>query len=127
MKPIAFAVLIVSRALFLWFYNDHRLFVHPFTGESVSLEAFIWQIGNFVPITALLFVSIFRDRSWIVTTAALTIMSIFDYTDWILEGNNVWWRNGFVPISMNTLTGFVFLLTFMYEFMKYGKSGRCEI
>lgn len=127
MKPAIFIMVIMSRIAFLWFEGDTRLFVHPLTGSSVSYEAAIWQIGNFLPIILLSFMSIFGDKKWIVTTIAFTLLAILDYADWFLEGNNVWWRNGSFPVSMNVLTGVVFALTFMYEFMKYGNSGRCKI
>jgi|SRR6478609_338580 len=123
MKPIIFTLVIISRSIFLWFENITGVFVHPITGHSVSKVGFIWHIGNFVPVILLSFMSIFGDKSWTITSIVVTVLNIFDYADWILEGNNVWWSNGLIPVSMNTLTGFIFALTFMYEFMKYGKSG----
>src|SRR6478609_3477462 len=122
MKPVIFILVFVSRILFLWFENETGLFVYPITGESVSKVGFIWQIGNFVPIILLSFMSIFGDRNWTITTIVFTGLSVLDYADWILEGNNVWWHNGLIPVSMNTLIGFVFAVSFMYEFMRYGTS-----
>lgn len=130
MKPIIFILVIASRIVFLWFASDPDnpvIWEHPLTHKLISRESWIWQIGNFVPIILLGFMSIFGDKSWLITTVVFTGLAVLDYADWILEGNNVWWHNGIYPVSMNTLTAFVFMLTFMYEFMKYGKSGRCKI
>ena len=124
MKPVVFILVIISRIIFLWFENDTGLFVHPVTADSISKVSFIWQIGNFMPIILLSFMSIFGDRNWTITTVVFTGLSILDYADWILEGNNVWWHNGLIPVSMNTLIGFVFAVSFMYEFMRYGTSGK---
>lgn len=127
MKPIIFTLVIISQILFLWFENIQGLFVHPITGESVSKIGFIWHMGNFMPVILLSFMSIFGDRKWTITTIVFTVLSVLDYVDWILEGNNIWWHNGIIPVSMNTLTGFVFAVSFMYEFMRYGKSGRIKL
>jgi len=127
MKPIIFTLVIVSRIVFLWFENITGLFVHPLTGESVSKIGFIWQIGNFMPIILLGFMSIFGDKTWMITSITFTVLAFIDYADWILEGNNVWWHNGIIPISMNTLTGFLFAVSFMYEFMRYGESGKLKL
>lgn len=127
MKPVIFTLVIISRILFLWFENSTGLFVHPITGDSVSKVGFIWQIGNFVPIILLGFLSIFGDKSWMITSITFTVLAFLDYADWILEGNNVWWQNGIIPVSMNTLTGFVFAVSFMYEFMRYGESGKLKL
>jgi hypothetical protein len=127
MKPIIFAIVIISRILFLWFSDDDRLFVHPLTRSSVSHEAFIWQIGNFLPIILLGFMSIFGDKTWTITTIAFTVLAFIDYADWILRGSHVWWWNGIIPISMNTLTGFVFAVSFMYEYVRYGESGKLKL
>lgn len=127
MKIVLFAIVIVSRVLFLWYEGDQRLFVHPLTGASVSNEAFMWQIGNFMPVIAIGVMSIFGDKSWMITSITFTVLAVFDYADWILEGNNVWWHNGIIPISMNTLTGFLFAVSFMYEYVRYGESGKLKL
>jgi len=127
MKPIIFASVIISRILWLFsglFFDIETLFyTHPLTGQKVLLVGFIWHIGNFFPIIALGFLSIFGDNTWTITSVLFTILSFVDYVDFLLEGNNVWWTNGIFPVSMNTLTGFIFALSCMYEFIVYGKHG----
>src|SRR5690349_18073680 len=124
MKPVIFLLILILKAAFLAIPEKAGIFHFWIMDGGIEKKTFVWFLGDFIPMVALSFLSIFGDKSWRITSIVFTFCMVFDTFDFLCTGDQVWGHWGDFPVCANTLVIGIFGLGLIYEIWKTKSSMR---
>lgn len=109
---------IVAKMLFLIVPNNDVTVGYLFSDMTVSLEFYIWSLFEKLFLIALAYVVANEATEYREALHIFLWLVIADTADMLLSYNSIWFHIGTLPVSMNTLSVFVFGLVILKEWTK---------